>query len=419
MTIDDQIRSAISNVGRRRLRSGLAATGVVIGTVTIVLLVSLAAGVRQQINRQFEKVGLDSLTVSSGGQRGGFGPFAPPGPRKQITSADVERWKAMSGIVRVMPEINLPGAADLTLDWGGSTQSIRLSSGTPRPNPMALQKVPEAVAGTLDLSEKGGIIVSQATARGAGIPENSLATAIGQPVVIILRSPRGETENFGMRVVGVSGDNSKTVRISLGDRIAMKSWWLNKPDVVEREGYDSVSIRTEDVGRANDLSAQLRRDGFMVQSVEAFVTVANRVLNVVTLMFLLVGSIALLVATIGIANTMVMAIYERTREIGILKAMGASRGEIRQMFMLEAGFIGMIGGVVGLGIGWMLGLGLNQAIEVYSRSREQPFEGEFFSVTPWLALGSIGFATLIGLLAGWYPARRAAKLDPLQALRHE
>ncbi len=115
-----------------------------------------------------------------------------------------------------------------------------------------------------------------------------------------------------------------------------------------------------------------------MQSLEIFVTVANRIVTVVTMMFTLIGSIALLVATIGIANTMVMAIYERTREIGILKAMGASRGEIRQMFMLEAGFIGMIGGVVGLVIGWLLGLGLNQAIEIYSRIRELPLRGQFF-----------------------------------------
>ena len=125
-----------------------------------------------------------------------------------------------------------------------------------------------------------------------------------------------------------------------------------------------------------------------MQSLEVFVTAANRILTVVTMMFTLIGGIALLVATIGIANTMVMAIYERTREIGILKAMGASRGEIRRMFMLEAGFIGMIGGVVGLFIGWLLGLGLNQAIEVFSRIRGQPLHGQFFLVTPLLAVGA-------------------------------
>ena len=140
----------------------------------------------------------------------------------------------------------------------------------------------------------------------------------------------------------------------------MKNWWFNATNILEREGYDSVTIRAADVSRANTLSVQLRQDGFQVQSLEMIVTVANRIVTAVTVMFTLIGSIALLVATIGIANTMVMAIYERTREIGILKAMGASSREIRQMFMLEAGFIGLIGGVFGLLIGWLLGLGLNQ-----------------------------------------------------------
>jgi putative ABC transport system permease protein len=139
----------------------------------------------------------------------------------------------------------------------------------------------------------------------------------------------------------------------------------------------------------------------------------------ITVMFTMIGSIALLVATIGIANTMVMAIYERTREIGILKAMGASRREIRQMFMMEAGFIGLIGGVFGLLLGWVLGLGLNQAIQIVMKYRELPLRGNFFVVTPTLALGVILFATLIGLVAGLLPAQRAAKLDPLEALRHE
>ena len=199
----------------------------------------------------------------------------------------------------------------------------------------------------------------------------------------------------------------------------MKNWWFNSTNMLEREGYDSVTLRAVDVTHATALTAQLRHEGFQVQSLEFFVEAANRIVTAITVMFTLIGSIALLVATIGIANTMVMAIYERTREIGILKAMGASSSEIRQMFMLEAGFIGLIGGVIGLLAGWLAGLGLNRVIPIYLRYRELPVRGDFFAVTPALALGVIGFATFIGLVAGLLPTQRAAKLDPLQALRHE
>jgi putative ABC transport system permease protein len=420
MTIHDQIRAAFSNVGRRKLRSGLASLGVVVGTVTIVLMVSLASGVRWQINRQFETLGLDRLTVNStGGRRGEFNPFGFSPQKKLITTQDVKEWKSLSGVVSVVPEVNLPGSVGLGLNWNGTNQSVRLSGGDFRPGMMMFQELPKAVAGSLELSETGGIILSQGAARAAGVSSNDFARVIGQIVETVLRTSRGETQSYHLRVQGISPDRSPTIQVSLADRVAMKNWWFNATNILEREGYDLVTIRAVDVSRANTLSAQLRRDGFQVQSVEVFVTVANRIVTIVTLMFTLIGSIALLVATIGIANTMVMAIYERTREIGILKAMGASRREIRQMFMLEAGFIGMIGGVFGLLIGWLLGLGLNQAIEIISRIREQPVHGQFFLVTPLLAVGAIVFATLIGLVAGLLPAQRAAKLDPLEALRHE
>jgi ABC-type antimicrobial peptide transport system permease subunit len=420
MTIQDQVRTAFSNVGRRKLRSALASLGVVVGTVTIVLMVSLASGVRWQINRQFESLGLDRLTVfSNGSRRGDFNAFSFSSHKKNVTTQEVSKWKGLPGVTKVIPEVNLPGSVALELNWNGTNQTVRMSGGDFRPGNFMFQELPKPVAGSLDLGEQGGIILSQGAVRAAGVSSNEFARVIGQKVETVLRTPRGETQSYNLQVVGISQERSPTIQVSLSDRMAMKNWWFNSTNILERDGYDSVTIRAVDVSRANELSVQLRKDGYQVQSLELFVTAANRILTIVTMMFTMIGGIALLVATIGIANTMVMAIYERTREIGILKAMGASRGEVRQMFMLEAGFIGMIGGVFGLLIGWVLGLALNQMIEMFSRLREQPIHGKFFLVTPFLALGVIAFATFIGLLAGLLPAQRAARLDPLEALRHE
>jgi putative ABC transport system permease protein len=419
MTIQDQIRTAFSNVGRRKLRSALASLGVVVGTVTIVLMVSLASGVRRQINRQFESLGLDRLTVtSSGSRRADFNPLNFLPRKKNITIQDVENWKKTPGVLKVDPEVNLPTSVDLALNWKGTNQTVRMS-GNSRAGAIMFQEAPKPIAGSLDLPEQGGIILSEGAVLGAGVSSNDFQRVVGQKVETVLRTPRGETQSFPLQVIGVSQERAPLIQVSLHDRIAMKSWWFNSTNVVERDGYDSVEIQAADVSGAKKLSAQLQKEGFQVQSLEMFVTAANRILTVVTTMFTLIGSIALLVATIGIANTMVMAIYERTREIGILKAMGASRGEVRQMFMMEAGFIGMIGGVTGLLLGWLLGLGLNPAIEMFGRFREQQIHGKFFLVTPMLAIGVIGFATFIGLLAGLLPAQRAARLDPLEALRHE
>jgi ABC-type antimicrobial peptide transport system permease subunit len=146
---------------------------------------------------------------------------------------------------------------------------------------------------------------------------------------------------------------------------------------------------------------------------------ANRGMIIVQTMLGSVGALALLVASIGIANTMIMAVYERTREIGILKAVGAAPGQIRALFVVEASLIGMLGGVVGTIVGWLLGKGLNVLILEILRWQEVPVQGTFFIVSWWLVLVALAFATLVGLLAGLYPAARAARLPPLDALRYE
>ncbi len=277
---------------------------------------------------------------------------------------DVKSWTALSGVSKVIPEVNLPGTVALELKWNGTNQYVRMGGGDFRPE--LFQETPEPMAGSLELPDTGGIVLSQGVVQAAGLSTNDLTRVIGQTVEAVLRTSRGETQGFPLRVRGISQERSLTIQVSLADRIAMKSWWFNSTNILDRDGYDSVTIRAADVSRANALSVQLRHDDFQVMSLETVVTVANRIVTAITVMFTLIGGIALLVATIGIANTMVMAIYERTREIGILKAMGASSGEIRQMFMLEAGFIGLIGGVAGLLLGWLLGLGLNLVIPVVS-----------------------------------------------------
>jgi putative ABC transport system permease protein len=130
------------------------------------------------------------------------------------------------------------------------------------------------------------------------------------------------------------------------------------------------------------------------------------------------GSLALAVATLGIINTLVMAILERRREIGVLKALGAADADVRQLFFFEAGVMGFLGGIFGVGLGWFIGRAVTVGTNIYLKRQNLP-PANVFSVPWWLVLGAIAFGIVASLAAGIYPASRAARLDPVEALRYE
>ena len=433
MTIRDKTAMAWSNLGRRKVRTFLTSVGVIVGILTVVTMVSLVNGVQIQVKSQFEKIGLDRVVIkpgSSGGGsfpgmngRGGDGEFDPFGlsvRTKLITPADVKRWQSWPGVQSVTPDVDLPRdiGAGLTLAGTKKTIPVRLGSESgPRRNPF--QDAPEPLAGKIDLpATSNAIVVSGGVLKSLQIKDKP-KTLIGKTATITLATPRGERKKYDLKIAGVSDEGGRVVQVATGARIAMKEWWFNEPDLLKNDGYDSVTLRATDVSVARGLVERARKEKFEVQSIDAILKVADRIFSVITVMLSLVGGIALFVACVGITNTMIMAIYERTRDIGTLKAMGASKSDIRQMFMIEAGLIGLFGGAVGVILSFLLGRGLNRAAIWYAEQRSLPVPDHLFVITPMLALTALGFAFLIGMLAGLYPASRAAKLDPLSALRQE
>jgi putative ABC transport system permease protein len=131
-----------------------------------------------------------------------------------------------------------------------------------------------------------------------------------------------------------------------------------------------------------------------------------------------IGTIALLVAALGIINTMIMSILERRREIGVMKAIGGSETEIRLIFVVEAGAIGLIGGCCGLVLGWIATRAANLVANI-TLAKELGTRVDFFYIPVWLIAGALAFSLLVSLAAGLYPAMRAARVDPVEALRHD
>ncbi len=428
MNFRDKSSLAWSNLGRRKVRTALTSVGVVVGITTLVTMVSLVNGVQEQVKTQFEKIGLDRVVVKPpgeggfegfGGGGGGFNPFDIGGRTGTISDKDVARWKAWPEAEEVTPEIEIPSSVASGLQYGEKTVSVRIGSdSSPRRGPFA--EAPSALFGTLTLPKgRGAVVVSKGILRALGLPESGFKMLIGQRVSLVLAAPRGQKQRYDFKISGISSEGRRRIEISTPDRLAVKSWWFNDPNLLKKEGYDSVTLRAADVSQAKILVDRLRKEKLSVQSIDAILDVANRIFAAITAMLGLMSSVALFVAFIGIANTMIMSIYERTREIGTLKAMGASRGDIRGMFMLEAGLIGLFGGVAGVILSYILGQGLDRFAHFMAERRGIPLPDHLFLITPVLALEALGFAFLIGIVAGLYPAARAAKLDPLVALRHE
>ena len=166
----------------------------------------------------------------------------------------MSRWKGLPGVTQIVPEVNLPGSIGLELKWNGTNQAVRLSGAEPMRGNF-FQELPEPVTGSLELPESGGMVLSQGTAQSLGLSSNNFPGVIGQSVEAILRTSRGETQSYFLRVQGISRERSRRIQVSIADRIAMKNWWFNSTNVLEREGYDSVAIRSADVTRASTLFA--------------------------------------------------------------------------------------------------------------------------------------------------------------------
>src|SRR5262249_23211706 len=180
----------------------------------------------------------------------------------------------------------------------------------------------------------------------------------------------------------------------------------------------SLTVRAKSTANVDDIEAAVKKMGFGAFSLLDASKSLKIFFRVLDLLLGLFASLALAVASLGIVNTLVMAILERRREIGVLKALGASDRDVRQLFFAEASVMGLAGGVGGVLLGWGIGRAIQLGTTVYLRRQGIPAEN-IWLVPWWLVAGAIAFSLLVSLAAGMYPASRAAKLDPVEALRYQ
>jgi putative ABC transport system permease protein len=182
--------------------------------------------------------------------------------------------------------------------------------------------------------------------------------------------------------------------------------------------YTNLTVRVEKPGDVPAVEESVRQMGYSPFSLLDLTSNLRRVFAILDLLLGIFGSLALAVASLGIVNTLVMAILERRREIGVLKALGASDKDVRHLFFAEAGVMGLLGGVGGVALGWGIGRLIQFGTNYYLRQQQIPPEN-IWTVPPWLVASAIAFSLIVSLAAGLYPATRAARLDPVEALRYE
>ena len=243
------------------------------------------------------------------------------------------------------------------------------------------------------------------------------AVKLGQTRIAGSGTPR----EYVVTVIGVFDERNTSqtsVRVALDDAIvaAAENRGLAPDEMRRLTGYSGVSLEAEDSKYVGDVVTAVQELGYSAFSLKQVVDQIDQGFGVFRGILGGIGGVALLVAAIGIANTMIMAVLERTREIGIMKAVGAAPSDIRLLFLAEAGLVGIIGGVVGLA----LGLAGGKAIDLVIRQlnpRTNP--SSIFVVDLPLALTALGLALGMSLIAGFLPSRRAMRMSALSALRYE
>jgi putative ABC transport system permease protein len=182
--------------------------------------------------------------------------------------------------------------------------------------------------------------------------------------------------------------------------------------------YSNLTVRVRGPGDVVAVEDAVRKMGYTAFSLLDVTRNLSRAFAILDLLLGIFGSLALAVASLGIINTLVMSILERKREIGVLKALGASERDVRHLFFAEAGAMGLVGGIAGVALGWTIGRIIQFATTIYLRRLAIPAE-QIWVMPLWLILGAVAFSVLVSLAAGMYPASRAARLDPVEALRYE
>ena len=447
MRLIDLVSLVFYNLGRRKGRVALTAIGVVIGSAAVVLLVALAAGLQRNANSQFSGMtDLTLITVQPNYDQGGGGGVKvvggtgsqPAGPTqiKQLNNEAIRAIEKLSGVMSVIPRDSMRYAPGRVKFGKLETYPYTFALGTDNLSVMGYELTD--AGGTLQL-EKGTALIGETAMKSFMDPKARPGQAppdqpdlLNQSVKYIMtrytQDGLAVEKTITLRIVGVlKARNAETdyALVTRMDELTAWNEWGNNGRRINRnkEGYETLQVKAVDSKDTVRLADEISALGFQAFTPQTFVQGINNFYTIIQVVFGGIGAIALLVAAIGIANTMTMSILERTREIGLMKAVGATNRNILSIFLGEAAGIGLIGGIGGILLAWAAAQVVNVLASSFLAGQAAQMGsvevGQAAYIAPWLPLFALGFSTLVGLLSGLYPALRAATMIPVLALKYE
>ena len=466
---------ALRNLRESSLRNSLTTIGISVGVASLVAMLSLGIGLQKLATRRLASSGLfDTVVVMSRRDLRGFG----RGDERNTASAaesraldeparqEIERlpdvFEAYPDI-RLVTELRYQDQPHLTMVSGipDSARSNDAFSGI-QGSFFSSENAPEVIlqksfaAELLEKATKPGQedevpvaelakpllgreltmryaqrIPAPSSAEPASTAKSGQATAANENESASEAAYSVISREQKLKIVGISDLDPDSMRGAARARVFLPLKLAEDLHVMQpsdlrdsmrgfnnQPSYSTISVRVKNPKQVEAVEQAIKRLGFNTFSILDATRSLRQFFAILDLFLGIFGSLALAVASIGIVNTLVMAILERRREIGIMKAIGASDGDVKRLFFAEAGAMGALGGVVGVGLGWLIGHVINLGTNIYLKRQALPPEN-FWSVPWWLVGAAIVFAFVVSLVSGLYPAARAARLDPVQALRYE
>jgi len=451
---------AVRNLRESVFRNSLTTIGISVGVASLVAMLSLGIGLQQLASRRLQKSGLfDTVVVTSRRDLRNFreqredGP--PPAESPALDEPARRKIAQIPGVVEAYPDIRfvtevrfddkphltavagVPFSAKTNNDAFDGMQGSFFSS----------EAAPEAILQKSFAEELLGIKpklgASNTDTNIAELAKPLLgreltmryAERTAPPTASPTTTGPGDSAAYSvvsrqqaLKIVAVTDLDPDSMRgtararvflpLKLAQDLHVLQSSLRDTSASDSPSYTSLSVRVGNPNQVPAVEGAIKKLGFSAFSIVDATRSMRQFFAVLDGFLAIFGSLALAVASIGIVNTLVMAILERRREIGIMKALGASDADVRGLFFAEAGAMGLVGGAVGVTLGWAIGRLINFGMNIYLERQHFP-PAEIWSVPLWLVLSAVVFSIAVSLLSGLYPAARAARLDPVQALRYE